>query len=244
LLRRGLIVAVTGSKFFAGPPFSGALLLPPTILARVARWSLPAGLAEHSSRLDWPSDLQGRIPMAWTNEVNFGLGLRWIAALSEMERFFAIDAKNRARILDLFENEIRTGAARVARLEEWRDTSSARDASPPSILSFVMSHPEGTPHSFEETAAIHARLRSPGDASGKPSPAEIFHLGQPVRIGPSAALRVCISAPMISDVADLMKDGADLETAFLPWRERLRALFDKWGGLIGSVTPMSSTPNA
>jgi hypothetical protein len=40
---RGWIVQITGSKFFTGPPFSGALLAPAAVAARLAFCPLPAG---------------------------------------------------------------------------------------------------------------------------------------------------------------------------------------------------------
>ena len=47
-LGRGWMVVVTGSKFFTGPPFCGAVLLPPAMLARLEGGALPAGLGAYS----------------------------------------------------------------------------------------------------------------------------------------------------------------------------------------------------
>jgi len=99
LLQLGFMVAITGSKFFGGPPFSGALLLPPKILGRIRQLALPDGLADYSSRLDWSPDLRAKVWMRWTNAANLGLGLRRIAALSEMERFFALPDDLRSKVL-------------------------------------------------------------------------------------------------------------------------------------------------
>ena len=43
----GWTVMMTGSKFFTGPPFCGALLLPALAMERVERRALPAGLADY-----------------------------------------------------------------------------------------------------------------------------------------------------------------------------------------------------
>jgi glutamate/tyrosine decarboxylase-like PLP-dependent enzyme len=89
-LAAGWMVLVTGSKFFGGPPVAGALLLPAEIVARAARLTpLPAGLADYFSRAEWPGALQhlaGRLP----DGPNFGLVLRWQAALWEMRAFQAV----------------------------------------------------------------------------------------------------------------------------------------------------------
>ncbi len=51
----GFLVQITGSKFFGGPPFSGALLVPPAVAARAAKglW-LPPGLTAYCARAEWP----------------------------------------------------------------------------------------------------------------------------------------------------------------------------------------------
>ncbi len=76
-LAADLPVLITGSKFFGGPGFSGALLLP---RARFPDLSLPpAGLAAYG--LASCEELQA------TACANAGLVLRWRAALAEMARF-------------------------------------------------------------------------------------------------------------------------------------------------------------
>ncbi|WP_182987273.1 hypothetical protein [Gluconacetobacter aggeris] len=80
-LDRGWMVMITGSKFFTGPPFCGALLLPENVAARLRGGGLPAGLAEYCHRAAWPE-----APAAQVLPVgeNVGLMLRWYAALAEM----------------------------------------------------------------------------------------------------------------------------------------------------------------
>ncbi len=92
-LRRGWMVMVTGSKFFTGPPFCGALLLPPHLAGRLhGPGSLPAGLADYGGDADWPSGtVTGRRDHGQVRpgerQVNLGLVLRWQAALAEMAAF-------------------------------------------------------------------------------------------------------------------------------------------------------------
>src|ERR1700693_4329388 len=65
-LARGYIVIVTGSKFFTGPPFSGALLVPGEFAPALnATSAVPAGLLEYISCSDWPRNwplLRARFP--------------------------------------------------------------------------------------------------------------------------------------------------------------------------------------
>jgi hypothetical protein len=56
-LDRGYIVIVTGSKFFTGPPFSGALLVPAGLSKALgAVTEVASGLFEYFSRSDWPKN--------------------------------------------------------------------------------------------------------------------------------------------------------------------------------------------
>ena len=54
-LERGHMVLITGSKFFGGPAFSGALLVPARLSRRLDPGRrIAAGLADYAGRSDWP----------------------------------------------------------------------------------------------------------------------------------------------------------------------------------------------
>ncbi|MEG8007453.1 hypothetical protein U2444_14740, partial [Listeria monocytogenes] len=54
-LEAGWMVLLTGSKFFGGPAFAGALLVPAGIAARAPGLApLPSGLARYFTRPEWP----------------------------------------------------------------------------------------------------------------------------------------------------------------------------------------------
>jgi hypothetical protein len=237
-LERGFLVAITGSKFFGGPAFSGALLLPPQIVERITHLTLPAGLADYGSRLDWPDGLRAKVQLRWANEANLGLGLRWVAALEEMERFFALPADIRSAALAAFESAVRKRAQSFQSLCEISGGSNSLREGPDSILPFAMTHRDGAPFSFAETAAIHARLRLPCArlSAGDSVLPQIFHLGQPVAVGPKTALRICASAPMISEIAERVLEGESLTAAFAPWGRNLDALFEKWRRLMDEIS--------
>ena len=100
-LAQGHWVLISGSKFFTGPPFSGALLIPAAFGAPLK--TLPTGLRDYTSRTDWPPSwtvLRGSLP----SRANFGQYLRWTAALAEMEAYFAVPLEFRRRVLAEFES--------------------------------------------------------------------------------------------------------------------------------------------
>src|SRR6185312_17185516 len=80
-LAAGFMVQITGSKFYMGPPFAGALLVPPEIAARAAGMApLPASLGDYFGRLEWPV-AWSRLTAGLSANANLGLLLRWQAAL-------------------------------------------------------------------------------------------------------------------------------------------------------------------
>ena len=88
--------SVTGSKFFGGPPFAGALLAPRrSSHARPSCRRSPLGLADYFSRAEWPDPLQhltGRLADRATRS-----SCRWQAALWEMRALHAVPQEQRLR---------------------------------------------------------------------------------------------------------------------------------------------------
>jgi hypothetical protein len=218
-LNRSYMVLLTGSKFAGGPPFSGALLLPEPVVSAMQFRQLPEGLAAYSAYHDWPAKLRQTLALPFNTLANLGLGLRWEAALFELENFAAIAPAESAPIVEAFVREV---AARVDSVD-WLvqlDGDFVFD-SPPTIVPVIASGRGG----LAQAEFVHRALRSPfaGDANDR-----ICHLGQPVRMGSRTALRFCVSAPMICAVADEIGAGKDLEAAFAPVRHDLDAVFRKW----------------
>ncbi len=104
-LSLGWMVMTTGSKFFTGPPFCGALLLPGRIMRRMSGSRLPAGLGAYGYRSDWPTGMAAASHLP--DGINLGMVLRWQAALAEMRAFASVPrAQLRAR-LDFFLTGVR-----------------------------------------------------------------------------------------------------------------------------------------
>ncbi len=207
-LEQGLAVMVTGSKFAGGPAFCGALLLPADLAVRLADAAPANGaLSPYSAVLDWPGRLRRPFAANLTHPANLGLGLRWSAALAEIEAYEAVPADWRAAILADFDRTVRAHVAADPGLRLADDGAAAAAAGLVPIL-----HTDGA-----DPRAIYEALTN-GEGARRPC-----HLGQPVAVGADLALRVCASMPMITGAAEhgFAAIETDLDEAFESWA-RLR----------------------
>ncbi len=112
-LQLGYMVMITGSKFEEGPPFSGAVIVPPQLTESLEAKNfidfLP-GIAKFITRYDISGDMDKIRPYlpGW---MNWGLMLRWTCAVTNWEKYRSIENGTRNkliqnwvdRILDLIE---------------------------------------------------------------------------------------------------------------------------------------------
>ncbi len=286
-LGAGFMTLITGSKFAAGPPFSGALMLPPQLLHRLVQLQdrnnsappafpdqspasaqrlpsgplLPSGLAAYSARLDWPEALRGSLARDLPDIANLGLGLRWCAALAELQRLAQIPSARQDEITDWFHDTVSrfVRQSRNAKLlhECWEQKpgSDLAGLSPPhdsqpyeltqlahpgdckSLIPICVLRGNGAMASLADVRSLHLALQQQGPGGdGHEDRREhdehcAMHVGQPVDLGGCAVLRVCLSAPMISDIAEQMALGATLQDAVNSTRRQLASLFEKWDSL-------------
>jgi hypothetical protein len=207
----GFLVAVTGSKFLTGPTFSGALFIPGAAAERLrARLPRP-GLLPYSARAEWPAGWVAGA--ALTEAANYGLLLRWEAALSDLRDFRALpDAAVETAVRGLTD-------AVQARLEAdpWFEPLETRPLdrsalgvnrgwdSVPTVFPFLLRHAGDRHDGFLSLAAgqdVYRELMS-----------RRVRLGQPVRCGeregrPISALRLCNSARLITESVAAGDSGA------------------------------------
>jgi hypothetical protein len=209
-LGRGYIVIITGSKFFTGPAFSGALLVPARLSQPLdAVGKVPSGLREYSSRSDWPSNwsLRSRFPF----RANFGLWLRWEAALEEIRAYYAVPDEFRHLALTTFAE----GVARIIEaspslgllpLPQTCDDGGGDDEelAVATIFPFVIRHGDRI-RSTDECRQIHRALAGTSwSAKTRERPhvaAPACLVGQPVALAgrPGAALRICAGARLVTE---------------------------------------------
>jgi len=227
-LERGYIVIVTGSKFFTGPPFSGALLVPAgfsNALDAVAR--IAPGLREYSGRGDWPKNwpaLRSRFPV----RANFGQWLRWEAALEEIRAYYSVPDQFRRLALTTFGQGVKhiIASSRSLNLlpsQHKPEYSGADDEelAQPTIVPLVIRYQDGA-LSLDDCRKIHRALSRDGrdavaaNESGRQQQiaAQVCVVGQPVALGgsaghPVAALRICAGARLVTEAWSPDQDAAD-----------------------------------
>lgn len=215
-LDRGYMVLITGSKFFGGPAFSGALLVPKGLSRSLDRGEgIAPGILDYAGRCDWP--------VAWTalrsrfeRRPNFGQWLRWEAALAEIGSYYAVPAVSRAEMLA----ELATGIdSMIALSPSLRsiptptaiNTADADDEefAQATIFPFTLLR-DGKPVSIAETWAVHRALARDmseeisGSTADREVAAQRCLVGQPVRLErqhetPQAVLRLCVGARLVTE---------------------------------------------
>ena len=218
-LDHGALVAVTGSKFLTGPAFSAALLVPPAAAAKLAHRRLPSGLEAVSARADWPEGWAAREAMSPV--ANFGLLLRWRAALTELARFAAISPAQVAAVAAGLETAVDAALAGHAELEPLTVRPLERGLGAAqgwdgrkTIFPFLLrSGPSGPWLTSEQTARVWRLMREDLGAEAIGANLQVhaaarlrIELGQPVAAGVRDgetvwALRLCLSSRLVADAA-------------------------------------------
>lgn len=105
-IKRDYLMTITGSKYFTGPPFSGALIIPQKYSCRWAEVdnTLPEGLEQYNCKNECPPswELGNNLPEC----LNLGLYMRWYSALVEIERYFDTPISLRYLGIEMFCNHV------------------------------------------------------------------------------------------------------------------------------------------
>jgi hypothetical protein len=229
-LEQGFMVAVTGSKFLTGPTFCGALFIPPRAADRLRSRLVPKSLGAYSARADWPDGWVAGASLPET--ANFGLLLRWQAALAELTAFRALPQPEVEGFMRTFARIVRQRLAddpafeslptrRLDRGAVGAFTSWDRSAT---ILPFLLRHTSGGRRGYlsvTETEAIYRSLSNAGRT----------RFGQPVRCGERdgesvAALRLCNSARLVTEALSPGGDPAAVLSRALSALDRVSRAVD------------------
>lgn len=207
-------VLVTGSKFLTGPPFSGALLLPPAIARRLQSSRLPGGLDAYCGREEFPAGCAAAAALPSTG--NYGLALRWVAALAELSALLKVSPARRASVVAAFGQTVRDAIAADPALYLVEGGCVARGPHEqawerlPSVFGFAMRAPFAERYLDPTDArAVYRWLNADLTDALPDAPValagRICHIGQPVRLpqpnlspGGMGVLRVACGARLIA----------------------------------------------
>jgi hypothetical protein len=196
-LDRGFMVVITGSKFFTGPPLSGALLVPAALRppshgdGDAEMW---AGLSAYTSREDWPESWTAHAGLS--AQANTGQLLRWTAALEEMHAYFAVPELFRKLVLAEFAAVATRSIGKYDDLRllpapEWAAQAAGDGEFGTRTIFPIKVIRRGRALTFAESRILYEMLNR--DLSGLAAfrgrgdlgelAAQICHVGQPVAIG-------------------------------------------------------------
>jgi hypothetical protein len=229
LLARNCWVLVTGSKFFTGPAFSGALLLPPQASDRISRLDraacgpVVAGLAGYSTRPDWPRDWQG-LREHFCDALNLGQWLRWEAALEEMRLYYAVPKDFRDAFARRFADTLKTLVGGASCLTLLPPGPGTHAAPMPTVFAVGLGN-DGVPLPAKACGDVYRALRR--DVGSLLPAATVADLSRPCQLGQpvllaargTAMLRISASARMVRDC--WRDDAQDADGAIAQLLERL-----------------------
>jgi hypothetical protein len=238
LLDRGCMVVVTGSKFFGGPAFSGALLIPGSIpCPREDGEVFASGLQDYAGRSDWPkaSALRSR----FSGRPNLGQWLRWEAALEEIKAYYRVPTAFRHFALRQLRDGVESLIARSPSLHPVVAGGAARGSddeefSCPTIFPFMIER-GGTAISADDCQRLYRALATDlcdmfgGSVRDREIARRRCLIGQPVRIDgaqQTALLRLCVGA---RQVIESWSPDADVA------QHRLQGELDRVAGVVAKL---------
>lgn len=203
-LALGCVVLMTGSKFVGGPPFSGVALVPGSVRDRAQ--PLPEGYRRVATRAEWPADWPGADTLAASG--NFGLLLRLQAAMTEMERFAALPDEQVAEVIARFSHHVMRMVKRLELAEVPGAGTSCLATETLRTLDLSARWPDCD---FDAAKAMHGHIAR----HSRQWLGHEIRLGQPVKThqmpggGAAGTLRLSLSMPLITDLAELPTAALD-----------------------------------
>ncbi len=218
-LNKGYIVTITGSKYFTGPPYSGALILPEGVSKSInsVKNTLPEGLANYYNNTDWPTSWFCSKDLC--DEFNYGSYMRWNAAIVEMARYYKTPILYRNMGIEMFCNFVEDSIKDASFLEPLfgdetkKNTYTREEFGLRNIRTifpfFILQNKEVLP--IDKVKRLYELLNSDISNQFKDSSLEIVrlaaqkcHIGQAVNVkydadSQSAVLRISLGARVISE---------------------------------------------
>ena len=218
-LDKGYIVTITGSKYFTGPPYSGALILPKSVskLIHAQKNKLPEGLTKYYNHSDWPTSWSCSNDLS--DGYNYGSYMRWNAAIVEMDRYYRTPILYRNMGIEMFCNFVEDSIKDATFLEpiygdeNKTNSYSSKEFGIRNIRTifpfFILKNSEVL--TIEQVKKLYTLLNSDLSEQFQDSSLEIIrlaaqkcHIGQAVNVKygtdiESAVLRISLGARVLSE---------------------------------------------
>lgn len=242
-LRKGGLVLLTGSKFFGGPGFCGAVLFSSSVKEELERLSsIPDGISFYITKNEVAESMKHLRSKLPSLPRNIGLLLRWECALTEMERWS--DIVNCNAIVDRWSRGVRTivenhfSFIRVLMDEDWSEEISGMN----SILNLIVYKKNGEVMNLNELKMLHKMLAScMTDVIRRCWTEEessiayrICLIGQPVKLGDKSVIRLALGASQIRAVHEGKCTLEDLLQEDWKILEKLQLLMKYWEEILSN----------
>lgn len=223
------LVLMTGSKFYGGPPFSGAVLVPASLRPEPSGLkAFSPGFCDYLTAPELPrrwKSLRDSVP----TKPNVGLIIRWGTALAQIEAYYETPSSLRQAVMREFESAVPAALGESAQIEvvpvsPIRDRDSTRYLeAATTVFPFFVYDADGEPMSKGTLKRVFRLLNR--DLSGalpsampheKAVLARQIHIGQPVTLSglddeDRSVLRVALGGPMVTQVATDVRVGPTIE---------------------------------
>lgn len=189
LLDWNAMIMITGSKFYQAPPFCGLMLIPKSISRRIAefRGNVDAGFHHIFSSYHFPLSWS-HLRSKFKSFENLGLLLRWEAAIVEMEKFDKIPINVSMDMVKLWHDTIQEEIKNFDNLELMPHQEHTNN----SIISFRIKVGNGY-LGYDDLKEIYDKsILQPHQ--GLNNGYTRFSIGQPVRYGEEAFLRIALGS--------------------------------------------------
>ncbi len=203
LIGMNCLVMLTGSKFYQSPPFCAVLLVPKTITKHfgLGNKNLLSPFSTIFSRHDVPekfSSLREHLP----DYRNYGLLLRWEAALTEMVATSRLDSFDLSDTIQKWNRHVVERLGRSKNFKMMPDQQVTNN----SIVSFRVLDDDGRFLSHNELRTLYQKVCQRDDLPLGKYCRALF--GQPVKYGDRSFIRMALGSAGLRDFVD---NGLDFD---------------------------------
>ena len=197
----GMLVFITGSKFFSSPPFCCALFVPDRYDISNT-WS--SDFHTYFDQCSFPEICRDTNPQIIQSKPRTGHLVRWLFGIENMKSYFSIPKEIRDEFIEFFHNEARTSINNMGGAFELLDSDENTFPCHKSIVSFFLRNRTDLQRStFNDLRKIYYYFLNNNDSFHIPQPTKLLHENSD-----SGVFRLSIGSDMIENLVDLSKKSS------------------------------------